>query len=274
MIVDLVRNGRRKILAWIGKIYLRATQRLWEEAIRKIVVSDEQAFFMEIGSWDGIGADLFYPLIKQHKIAGILIEPHESAFRILKENYAYHDKVIFENVAVAEKDGIKPLFFVSLNSQAIVPAHASLHKEVVKREIAFLQQEHVLPSGEHSQYIASRPIECMSISSILDKHGINKVDMLQIDTEGYEYEILESLPFDRINPRLIRCEFTNMEKTAYRESIKIFRENGYSVILQSPDIIAAKDINGIQLCLLLGYLIGFFKDVLYKFVPWPQRTAA
>jgi FkbM family methyltransferase len=235
MVIDLARNARRKVLAGLKKI------------------------------------DLFYPLVKKHKISGILIEPQEDVLRRLKENYAYHGKVVFENVAVAEQDCVKPLFFVSLNSQAIAPAHASLKKEVVEKEIAFFQQENILPAGEYSQYILSRPVRCLSISSIIEKHNINKVDILQIDTEGYEYEILKSLPFDKIKPRIIRCEYKHMDGLAYKESITILKKNGYAVILDISDIIALKNIKGIKPSLFLNYLTRFIKGSIYKFPPWPRR---
>jgi len=271
MIIDLVRNGRRKVLAWFDKIDLGANQILWEEAIRMIVTSDDNAFFMEIGAWDGIGADLFYPLVKKYKISGILIEPQEDAFRRLKENYAYDNKIVFENVAVAEKDCIKPLFFVSLNSQAIALAHASLKKEMAEKEAAFFQRNNILPTGECSQYILSKPVQCLSISTIIKKHKLNKIDILQIDTEGYEYEILKNVPFDKIKPRIIRYEYTHLNRADYRNSIKILKRNGYSVILHGPDMLALNNIKGIKKRLFLNYLIQLTKRIAYEFESLPHR---
>jgi FkbM family methyltransferase len=271
MIIDLVRNGRRKVLTWLDKIDFRANQILWEEAIRRIVILDGNAFFMEIGAWDGIGADCFYPLVKKYKISGILIEPQEDAFRKLKENYAYHNKIFFDNIAVAEKDCIKPLYFISLNSQTTTPAYASLKKEVTEKGVAFLQRNNILPVGEFSQYILSKPVQCLSISTIIKKHKLNKIDILQIDTEGYEYEILKSMPFDKIKPKIIRCEYKHMDRAGYRNSIKILKRNGYSVILHVPDILALNNIKGIKKRLFLNYLIQLTRKITYEFEPWPHR---
>jgi FkbM family methyltransferase len=224
MIIDLVRNSRRKFLAWFDKIDFRANQVLWEEAIRRIVASDANAFFMEIGAWDGITCDFFYPLVKKHKISGILIEPLEDIFLKLKENYAYHNKIFFENIAVAEKDCIKPLYFILSNSQTTTPAYASLKKEVTQEGVAYLQRNNILPAGGSSQYILSKPVQCLSISTIIKKHKLNKIDILQIDTEGYEYEILKSTPFDKIKPRAIRCEYLNLNRLDYQNSINLLKK--------------------------------------------------
>lgn len=271
MTVDLLKKGRRKVLAWFDKIGLRFNHMLWEEAVRRTVISDKNTFFMEIGSWEGIGNDRFYPLVKKHKISGILIEPQEDAFRRLKENYAYHDKVIFENVAVAEKDCVKPLFFPPRDCRVMPPSRASLRKEVVENEIAFFQREDILPAGDYSQHIFSKPVQCLSVSSILKKHGINKVDIMQIDTEGYEYEILKSMPFDKIRPRIIRCEYAHMNKAGYRNSIKMLKKNGYSLILHEGDILALRNIRGIKKRLFFSHLIQFTRKIVYKAVFWPQR---
>ena len=271
MVIDLVRNGRRKVLAWFDKIDLRANKILWEEAIRRIVSSDDKAFFVEIGAWDGVGCDLLYNLVKKYKISGLLIEPQEDAFRMLKENYVEHNNIFFENVAVAEEDCIKPLFFISLNSQIIYPGHASFKKEAVEKEVALLQQGNILPAGECSLYMLSKPTQCLSISTIIRKYKLNKINILQIDTEGYEYEILKSMPFDKIRPGIIRCERVHLNRVDYRNSIKILKRNGYSVILHGLDILALNNIKGIKKRLFLNYLIQLTRKITYEFEPWPHR---
>jgi hypothetical protein len=94
---------------------------------------------------------------------------------------------------------------------------------------------------------------------------------LQIDTEGYEYEILKSTPFDKIKPRAIRCEYLHLNRLDYQNSINLLKKNGYSVILHAGDILALNNIKGIKKMLFLNYLIQLTKKIAYEFKPWPHR---
>lgn len=259
----MVKKIRRRILAWFESADYKSSLKLWKESIRMVCTSDQDCFFMEIGAWDGIGDDFFYPEAKKHNIAGLLVEPQEDQFLKLKENYSYNPHTLFENSAVAEKDCIKPLFYISQDSRNLIPAYSSLKKEKIANDVRGLQLQKLLPAGENSHYISSKPIQCLAVSSIIKKHGVKKVDILQIDTEGYEYEILKTLPFDIIAPKIIRCEFKNMVVVDIKNSIRLLKNKGYSIILTTADILAVKNIKGIRTRLFLSSLIQWLRINLY-----------
>ena len=50
------------------------------------------------------------------------------------------------------------------------------------------------------------PIKCYKLSTILKNYNINKVDFLNIDVEGYDYEVISSLNFNEVNPIMICIE--------------------------------------------------------------------
>ena len=50
--------------------------------------------------------------------------------------------------------------------------------------------------------------------TLLDRHHVKKIDLLQIDVEGYDYELLKSFNFERIKPQLIRYEHRHLKLAA------------------------------------------------------------
>ena len=40
----------------------------------------------------------------------------------------------------------------------------------------------------------------------MSKHRVSRVDLLQVDCEGYEYEILKMFDLQRFNPSLVNYE--------------------------------------------------------------------
>lgn len=54
-------------------------------------------------------------IICSSSFAEILIEPQRNIFRRLKHNYKKANNLIFENVAVCNKNGLKPLYKISFS---------------------------------------------------------------------------------------------------------------------------------------------------------------
>jgi Methyltransferase FkbM domain len=49
-------------------------------------------------------------------------------------------------------------------------------------------------------------VDTISLSDLLDEHGITKLDFLSIDTEGSEFEILKNFDFPKYQPTVIAVE--------------------------------------------------------------------
>ena len=49
-------------------------------------------------------------------------------------------------------------------------------------------------------------IDCITSAELFKRHGIEEFDLLQIDAEGYDYEILSSIDFKKIRPKFINYE--------------------------------------------------------------------
>ena len=49
-------------------------------------------------------------------------------------------------------------------------------------------------------------VPCLTFDSLVSKHGVTAVDLVQMDTEGYDFEIVKLIDLDRLRPRLIMYE--------------------------------------------------------------------
>jgi hypothetical protein len=55
-------------------------------------------------------------------------------------------------------------------------------------------------------------IETITFDSLVE--GVNHIDLLHIDTEGYDYEIIKSIDFDKHQPSLILFEHAHLKKVS------------------------------------------------------------
>ena len=61
----------------------------------------------------------------------------------------------------------------------------------------------------------------------MKNYEVQKIDLLQIDTEGFDYEILKLFKFDRVLPKAIIFESENLSKADLSECTNWLSEKGY-----------------------------------------------
>lgn len=147
---------------------------------------------------------------------GICAEPNPDFFNKLKKNRS----CIVSNECIGAKTGEK-IKFIFAQEFGGMQKHMGddMHKE--KRQ-AYLEQ------GKEAE------LESISLHDFLIKHRAPKeIDYVSIDTEGSEFEILESFPLDQWEIRCFTVEhnFTNM-----RENIQeLLTKNGYFCVKSKWD---------------------------------------
>jgi FkbM family methyltransferase len=178
-------------------------------------------FFIEAGANDGMTQSntLYFELHRNWK--GMLIEPiPELAHRCS----LLRNRSIVENVALgsfAQRGTSLDMTYCNLMSIAdgALPTEADFQKHVA--------------SGAAMQRLEPYrlTVPCVPLSDLLDKHGIEKIDFLSLDVEGYEPNVLSGIDFLRHKPRFIL-----IEANRYRAIVDKKLAGHYRVAAQlSPD---------------------------------------
>ena len=160
--------------------------------------------FMIIGAMDGITHDNFINKIKHRKLnLLIFVEPVKYYFDLLKINASILDgNIYFENLAIS--DDFENLDIVSLNPEFkdSYPSWYDGCSCVIENGI--LSNKHINFINESHRMITKS--KTYTISYLLEKYDIKKLDYLQIDTEGYDERILNSINFESLKIKFLRFE--------------------------------------------------------------------
>lgn len=205
--------------------------------------------FVQIGSNDGISNDPIHKYIVSYKWRGILVEPIDFIFRQLQLNYSNKNStdLIFENCAIGAISGELELFQVNPAFQNDLPQVffqlASFDIEVIRANLR--------PYKNLENAIVSKKITVKTVQQLLDENAYNKVDLLHIDTEGYDNEIINSIDFSIIFPDIILFEHRHLGFEVYKNLIKSLRRKKYVVVATEFDTIClsskiSKIFNGIK----------------------------
>ena len=99
--------------------------------------------------------------------------------------------------------------------------------------IASFDMSHHELSGTPKEAIIKQKVQCISLNSLLKEHQVTKVDLLQIDTEGYDLEIILNLDFKVIKPKIIHFEHGLPDGIISKEQFMILTDvlhsNGYEL---------------------------------------------
>jgi FkbM family methyltransferase len=212
--------------AWLSAdaVYRRSpvANRRWERResefdrrLRQCATGSDGFYVVQIGACDGLLADPIHAWIKQYNWRGLLVEPQRAEFERLKSTYHdYRGRLVFENAAISSTNGTCTLYRVK----------DSLIAADWERGIAS-----VLPPLDLERFTAE-VVPCMTFDALLARHNVSRIDLLQIDVEGYDFEILKLLDFNKVHPRMIRYEHRHLRPNDKRSCQMYLKHRGYEIL--------------------------------------------
>jgi len=67
----------------------------------------------------------------------------------------------------------------------------------------------------------------MTLNALFARHRITKLDVLQIDVEGYDWDVLQTLDLGRVSPTLIQIETGHLGRRTLTKMAKHLNDAGY-----------------------------------------------
>ena len=208
----------------------------WENDI----IADYAAYkgkvnFIQVGSSNGVSADPINKIIMSHDWHGILVEPVKYIFEELKKNYSLiKDRLIFENSAISNTNGKLKFYRLKKSENPNLPYWyeqlGSFNKEVV------IKHKDAIPGFDELFFEDS--VNAITFKDLISKHNIKKVDFIEIDTEGYDFEILKMIPFSDLKVDFIMFENRHLSDRDYRKALRLLKDNGFVLGSKYKDTIA------------------------------------
>jgi FkbM family methyltransferase len=221
--------------------------------VSSVANSNEKAapYFVVIGACDGRRFDTITPWL--HRIPrarAILVEPIPWLARELRINYSDERRFAIETVAIADHTGRRPIKAVSERAikSKLVPDFARGLSSITDRNLIsgkdFFGRANVVPEIMDNVEILN--VECVTLKDLLCKHRVQAIDVLVIDSEGYDWNIIKQFDFSRYRPIIIKMEVGCLPSEELGNSVELLLRNGYSVQISAFDLIAVdKELRGV-----------------------------
>lgn len=196
--------------------------------------------FIQVGGHDGISFDFLFYKILERSSKGIILEPSPKYFKELEKNYLGRNTIILLQLAIFSKNETVPLF--ELNEKGLIKLSQFGHG------IGSVKKSHLLKHGLLEDEINCYHVEGITFSSLIDQFPeFSKIDYLQIDTEGFDFEILKLIDFSKFQVDFIKYERENLSEKDLIESERFLKSFGFEIIGDKYDNYCFR--NGLSFCL-------------------------
>lgn len=225
---------------------------LIRSVIDTLDANNERAFVLQIGAHDGFSSDPLNKYIVKYSLNAVLVEPQSDVFENLKNNYHGLQNLHFVNAAISHENGYTKIY-------RLAPSFYDKYQKLRKKRanptcvssLSYKQVENFLKktigyyfvNKDMSEYIISEKVKSLSLSTLISQYSISKIDILQIDTEGFDFEIIKMLlETTSIRPYLINYEHKNLSLEQHQRCNQMLSAQGYCLFEHGGDTVAFKSI--------------------------------
>ncbi len=196
---------------------------------RRRLAEGREFQFIQVGANDGIRFDDLFDFVTSHVSRGLVVEPMKDYYDDLCVNYRHWPAIQPVRAAIHSTCRSMPLFRVRRGGGAGLACSAT--------GMSSFSKEHLLAGGVPEEDVTVEEVPCLTLMELIESGGFEGLELLQIDVEGYDYEVLKQLDFGVLKPALIKYEHSSLSRTDWRESKRLLRRNGYRVFREKHDTI-------------------------------------
>ncbi|MGY6521613.1 MAG: FkbM family methyltransferase [Mongoliitalea sp.] len=203
--------------------------------------------FIQIGANDGFIYDPLQKFIKRDYWKGIMLEPQPEVYeQWLTKIHHKRPEIVTINAALAPQSGQMELFIISFSKERWATGLSSFDRSVLERKVEDgtilkkAKKAGIEPPTDKRDWITSRKIQAITADQLIAKLEGASVDLLAIDTEGYDYEILKMMDLNHLSPDVIVYEDEHFDPTTRGACRRYLEDHGYQTHQVGRDAYAVK----------------------------------
>ena len=221
---NFIKNER--LLSKFSKLSLK-------KILENLFIDNEIKSIIQIGANDGRRYDDLNNLVKKYIPYGIFVEPIKSNFKELKKNYSNQKNLYFENSAISVNNEISQLYKVKDSSLEFYDDHVV--------GITSFNKNHLIKHGIKNKDIIKVDVQTISITDLIKKYSIQNLDLIMIDTEGYDGSIVIDILNKNITRPIIVFEYIHTDHSTFEKCISLLNEKNYFFFKVNENVICIPD---------------------------------
>lgn len=232
---SIIKKIGKKIIYGLLRLPTDLPKIVFAEFLSHYAETDKPFYFVQVGANDGISHDILFDFVAYRPFAiGIVIEPIKDYFDDLTHNYRSFPSIIPVNLALHPHLQEVTLHRLDKTKESLVPTWA--------KGIASLNPQHHLKSRIPTEYIVKETVKADTFMNVYKRYcaAFETLDLIQIDTEGFDSQILRMIDFKQVKPAIVKFESIHLHKWDWLLTYLRLNRMGYTIFTQGGDVIAIK----------------------------------
>ncbi len=204
-----------------------------------------QIFVIQVGANDGINHDPIHKFIKRDRWSGILIEPQPFVFRNkLHPLYRRNQNIALENIAISNENCLMDMYRLSFTNERWATGLTTFEREVLQKRVDAggvdftANKQGVITPARKEDYIENFKVEAKSFDFLLEKYQVKQVNVLQIDAEGFDFEVVKLFNLSKNQPDVVVFEADHLSEDDFKEVGSYLTVNNYRFKKLGRDVLA------------------------------------
>lgn len=204
-------------------------------------------YVIQVGANDGINHDPIHKFVKRDKWKGLLIEPQPDVFRYqLFPLYMRDEGIWMENIAIGEEISLMDMYKISFTRERWATGLTSFYKPTLQAKVdsgrvdEIARERNLKVPKRRAEYIDELKVEVKTFEFLRTKYKIGEVDILQVDVEGFDYEVIKLYDLSKFKPKVVVFESDLLKDLEYAEAENYFVDHGYLIRRLGRDSIAVR----------------------------------
>lgn len=177
---------------------------------------NEDVVFVQIGANDGEFNHTFFYSVLERALISVLVEPVPNLFHDLKLRFQIKDNVCFENSAISDSVATLNFYSIDYSGKNELPGWAkglgSFEKDTILKHVSAIK--------DLESHILEVKVPVITYQKLQEKYGLRHVGILQIDTEGFDWKIIDSIDLDQDKPDILIFEHKHLSFEDYNSCLK------------------------------------------------------
>jgi FkbM family methyltransferase len=222
-------NNFRNELEWLTKEYPENKKTFKQILNQYNRMKNGRINFLQIGAMDGVKYDELHHYIKNNPWEGVLVEPLPDMFERLTQNYQDNPRLNFVCSAIADTDG--PAVMHRIPTEKLQDSDVPDWAEGCSTMITEGYFDNLLP------HMVKETVNGITLKTLYEKYG-DKYDFVQVDTEGFDYNIFLQLQDTGLTADIYKIEIAHItyNKTVWMRWV--LDNQGYKTFIDGYDLIA------------------------------------
>lgn len=245
---SVMRSGARRLSSWLESFpSLKRQARKWflslPPALRgPQMIHDHLAMlhrqhgarsFLLIGANDGVTDDHLAPFIRSRGWSGVAVEPVPQYFREYQTHYQNYPVQCF-NVAIHDSATSLAFYYLEDLPDHPLPAYAKGIGSFNRHQVEGVAAE--IPGSD--RHFRTMDVQCLTFEDLMRKAALPRVDVVVIDTEGYDANIVRQMDLGRWTPQAVIFEHKLLPKGDLEAALHHLENAGYQYRQDRTDVLA------------------------------------